>query len=197
MSSQRPVYMASQFYGAGQVFYIGSGEMWRLRTRRPGLLRSALHEADSPREPGPHPPRLVARRRCWSNAIATSWAKRSCCGPACPTRSTSRSTDESVTAQLLRPGRHDRAGQAHGRSRPARHVRRPGDRAAGRHVPGRACRPRQRTKNRSADTCKFACPIWSAPTPSETTRCSRRSPRKPAAFTTRKLDAAIHGDDAT
>ena len=28
---QRPVYMAGQFYGAGRVFYLGSGEMWRLR----------------------------------------------------------------------------------------------------------------------------------------------------------------------
>jgi hypothetical protein len=31
LSNQRPVYMASQFYGAGQVFYVGSGELWRLR----------------------------------------------------------------------------------------------------------------------------------------------------------------------
>jgi hypothetical protein len=29
--SEKPVYMAWQFYGAGQVFYLGSGEMWRLR----------------------------------------------------------------------------------------------------------------------------------------------------------------------
>ncbi len=28
---QLPVYMASQFFGAGRVFYLGSGEMWRLR----------------------------------------------------------------------------------------------------------------------------------------------------------------------
>jgi hypothetical protein len=28
---QQPVYMAEQFYGAGRVFYLGSGEMWRLR----------------------------------------------------------------------------------------------------------------------------------------------------------------------
>lgn len=28
---QLPVYMAGQFYGAGRVFYLGSGEMWRLR----------------------------------------------------------------------------------------------------------------------------------------------------------------------
>ncbi|MEX2112752.1 MAG: vWA domain-containing protein [Pirellulales bacterium] len=27
----RPVYLAGQFYGAGRVFYLGSGEMWRLR----------------------------------------------------------------------------------------------------------------------------------------------------------------------
>jgi len=27
-----PVYLAGQFYGAGFVFYLGSGEMWRLRT---------------------------------------------------------------------------------------------------------------------------------------------------------------------
>ena len=26
-----PVYMAGQFYGSGRVFYLGSGEMWRLR----------------------------------------------------------------------------------------------------------------------------------------------------------------------
>jgi hypothetical protein len=35
MSSERPVYMAGHFYGAGQVFYIGSGELWRLRTVDP------------------------------------------------------------------------------------------------------------------------------------------------------------------
>ncbi|QDS93365.1 von Willebrand factor type A domain protein [Roseimaritima multifibrata] len=31
ISDQYPVYMASQFYGAGRVFFLGSGEMWRLR----------------------------------------------------------------------------------------------------------------------------------------------------------------------
>jgi hypothetical protein len=29
---QRPVYFAGQFYGAGRVFYLGSGETWRLRS---------------------------------------------------------------------------------------------------------------------------------------------------------------------
>ncbi len=28
---QRPVYFADHFYGSGRVFYLGSGEMWRLR----------------------------------------------------------------------------------------------------------------------------------------------------------------------
>lgn len=31
MDGESPVYMASQFYGAGRVVYLGSGEMWRLR----------------------------------------------------------------------------------------------------------------------------------------------------------------------
>lgn len=34
-ANQRPVYFASHFYGAGQVFYMGSGEMWRLRHEDP------------------------------------------------------------------------------------------------------------------------------------------------------------------
>ena len=29
---QQPVYFAGQFYGSGSVFYLGSGEMWRLRS---------------------------------------------------------------------------------------------------------------------------------------------------------------------
>ena len=29
---QQPVYLAGQFFGAGRVFYLGSGEMWRLRS---------------------------------------------------------------------------------------------------------------------------------------------------------------------
>lgn len=35
-----PPYMASQFYGAGRVFYIGSGEMWRLRGVDPALFEA-------------------------------------------------------------------------------------------------------------------------------------------------------------
>jgi hypothetical protein len=31
-ANQGPVYFAGQFYGAGSVFYMGSAEMWRLRT---------------------------------------------------------------------------------------------------------------------------------------------------------------------
>ncbi|REJ90972.1 MAG: VWA domain-containing protein [Planctomycetota bacterium] len=33
-----PVYMASHFYGAGRVFYLGSGEMWRLRRYGDGVF---------------------------------------------------------------------------------------------------------------------------------------------------------------
>ncbi|MBA3482013.1 MAG: hypothetical protein H0T51_09380 [Pirellulales bacterium] len=35
---ERPVYFADHFYGAGRVFYMGSGEMWRLRILDPGYL---------------------------------------------------------------------------------------------------------------------------------------------------------------
>lgn len=31
VDGQEPIYMASQYYGAGRVFYLASGEMWRLR----------------------------------------------------------------------------------------------------------------------------------------------------------------------
>jgi len=31
LGTERPIYMAGQFYGAGRVFYMGSGEIWRLR----------------------------------------------------------------------------------------------------------------------------------------------------------------------
>ncbi|HEX3600862.1 MAG TPA: vWA domain-containing protein [Lacipirellulaceae bacterium] len=37
-AAQRPVYLASQFYGAGQVFYIGGGEFWRLRRIDPAYF---------------------------------------------------------------------------------------------------------------------------------------------------------------
>lgn len=35
-----PVYMAGHFYGAGRVFYLGSGEMWRLRSVDPGAFEA-------------------------------------------------------------------------------------------------------------------------------------------------------------
>ncbi len=38
LSTERPVYMAEQFYGGGRVLYIGSGEMWRLRTLDQGYF---------------------------------------------------------------------------------------------------------------------------------------------------------------
>ncbi|HMO85385.1 MAG TPA: hypothetical protein PKC18_10745 [Lacipirellulaceae bacterium] len=36
--AENPVYFAEHFYGAGRVFYMGSGEMWRLRGVDPGLF---------------------------------------------------------------------------------------------------------------------------------------------------------------
>lgn len=38
LGDKLPVYMAGQFYGAGQVLYIGSGEFWRLRAIDPSYF---------------------------------------------------------------------------------------------------------------------------------------------------------------
>ncbi len=46
----------------GSVFYMGSGEMWRLRAVDDSLLRAVLHEADPPRFAGPPAARLQPRR---------------------------------------------------------------------------------------------------------------------------------------
>ena len=35
---EQPVYLAGQFYGSGRVFYLGSGEMWRLRAVDPAYF---------------------------------------------------------------------------------------------------------------------------------------------------------------
>lgn len=39
-SSQSPVYMASHFYGAGRVVFIGSGEFWRIRSMDVGYFEA-------------------------------------------------------------------------------------------------------------------------------------------------------------
>jgi hypothetical protein len=38
LAAEQPVYFADHFYGAGRVFYMGSGEMWRLRSIDPGYF---------------------------------------------------------------------------------------------------------------------------------------------------------------
>ncbi len=38
ITAEYPVYMAEQFYGGGRVFYLGSGEMWRLRSMDPSYF---------------------------------------------------------------------------------------------------------------------------------------------------------------
>jgi hypothetical protein len=38
LTAEYPVYLAEQFYGSGRVFYMGSGELWRLRALDPGYF---------------------------------------------------------------------------------------------------------------------------------------------------------------
>ena len=51
---------------------------------RPGLFRSALHQADSPRQPRPHPPRLLARLA--AGRTRSLRTRRTCCRQGSPFR---------------------------------------------------------------------------------------------------------------
>ena len=44
ITGSAPVYMAGQLYGSGRVFYLGSGEMWRLRRLNPDYFTSFYTE---------------------------------------------------------------------------------------------------------------------------------------------------------
>ena len=74
-ANQRPVYLASQFYGAGQVFYLGGGEMWRLRRIDPAYFEVLYTKLIRHVSQG----RILrgsSRGLCLSNATGTSWAKQ-------------------------------------------------------------------------------------------------------------------------
>ena len=176
LASQRPVYFASQFYGAGQVFYIGSGEMWRLRSVDPAyfeVLYTKLirHVSQGRILRGSSRGALLVERDRYELGETVVLRARLADPQHKPL------TDDSVTAQVLRPdGATEPVKLTAEADRPGMYVGQV-DRAARGHVPSRACRCPAATKSRSAATCKSAFPTWSARTPSEMKRCWRRSPR--------------------
>ena len=79
IDNTQPIYMAGQFYGSGRVFFMASGEMWRVRAVDDTYFEQFLHEV------GPvGPPK---GRLCDSNrgALVDS-------GPLCLKRSDSRTS---------------------------------------------------------------------------------------------------------
>ena len=42
IDSRLPIFLAGHFYGAGRVFFIASGEMWRLRQIEDGYFRTVF-----------------------------------------------------------------------------------------------------------------------------------------------------------
>jgi hypothetical protein len=71
---QKPIYMAGQFVGAGQVFYLGSGEMWRLRSQGDAYFErfytKLIRHVSQGRllRGSPHGSLLVDRDRCLRGA---------------------------------------------------------------------------------------------------------------------------------
>ena len=94
--------MASQFYGAGQVFYIGSGEMWRLRRVDPAyfeVLYTKLirHVSQGRILRGSSRGALLVERDRYELGETVVVRARLSDAQHKPL------TDDSVTAQLLRP----------------------------------------------------------------------------------------------
>jgi hypothetical protein len=99
---QRPVYFASQFYGSGHVFYLGGGEMWRLRRDDPAyfevLYTKLIRHVSQGRilRGSARGALLVERDRYELGEMVVVRARLS-------DPQHKPFTDESVTAQLLRP----------------------------------------------------------------------------------------------
>lgn len=102
ISSERPVYLASHFYGAGQAFYIGSGEMWRLRSLDPALFevlytKLIRHVSQGRILRGSSRGSLLVERDRYELGETVVLRARLADAQHKPL------TDESVTAQILRP----------------------------------------------------------------------------------------------
>jgi hypothetical protein len=101
-ATQRPVYFAGQFYGAGQVFYMGSGEMWRLRRVDPTYFevlytKLVRHVSQGRILRGSSRGALLVERDRYELGETVVVRARLSDAQHKPL------TDDSVTAQLLRP----------------------------------------------------------------------------------------------
>ena len=61
ITAEYPIYMAEQFYGGGRVFYLGSGELWRLRAMDPSYFEVLTTRLIRHVSQGRTPQRLLPR----------------------------------------------------------------------------------------------------------------------------------------
>ena len=143
LGDKLPVYMAGQFYGAGQVLYIGSGEFWRLRALDPAyfeVLYTKLirHVSQGRLLRGSSRGTLLVERDRYELGETVVLRGRLSDERHEPL------TVESVTAQVVRPDDSTDVGQTSGRRPATRHVRRTVRGSPGRHVSSGASRARER-----------------------------------------------------
>jgi hypothetical protein len=160
-----PIYMASQYYGAGRVFFLASGEMWRLRSVDDNyfeqfytkLLAARFGPRRTPGRQGPRHQGGHDRRAGSPQRLAAQTAHRS----RSPGRSHSTRQHPRGTQSEEDPGRG-----------PRRYVRGPVHRPAGRGLP-------HRTENPQIGRRRNPHPQRAGPRSRPGTRTSAE---KPAAF---------------
>ena len=86
----QPIYMAGQFYGSGRVFFMASGEMWRVRAVDDAYFEQFYTKLDSLGLGRAAACAIPAAACCWWTRTAARWATRWPCGPSCRMPSTSR-----------------------------------------------------------------------------------------------------------
>ena len=143
---QLPVYMAGHFYGSGRVFYLGSGEMWRLRAVDESYFEQfytklVRHVSQGRLLVGSSRGMLLVDRDRY--LLGGTVVVRANCQQFAV-----RAARSAARSPCNRPARrHACKTCSCGRSQAARDVRRPVHRAQGRNVPAGTGRARQRGRD--------------------------------------------------
>ena len=139
---KQPVYFAEQFYGSGRVFYMGSGEMWRLRRVEPAYFEQFYTKLIRHVSQG----RLLRQS---TRGVLLVGQDHYLVGSTVEVRAQLTNarleplTVPGVSLQVSPQRRRAEHRHAHGRPEPRRHVPRPVPRAEGGRVPPGAAHPRK------------------------------------------------------
>ena len=182
----------SQFYGAGQVFYIGSGEFWRLRAIDPAyfeVLYTKLirHVSQGRMLRGSSRGALLVERDRYELGETVVLRARLSDAQHEPL------TQDTVVAQVMRPD--DTAEPVKLQADPQRPGMYFGQFAVHQEGTYQVVLPVPDSNEEPISKYfRSACPIWNEPIRSETSHCWPASPRKPAANTTPQLEDAVRGN---